>query len=291
MSNVVFTFPGKAGDAIHQFPVAYHWAKQHGKRFVAWLDERSCAMVKPLFEAQPCVEAVEFKPGIEGYNCGGQPFHFDLPTADYEGRNIYHLGLRSFPQRQLTLECLATANVPVDVEPETIAEECPFQAMARPLRVFSGANGNGEHRDGRRLLVHGQGVCPHNRQTPAVWKFLARIHGELDELFDEVCFVGSADDREVGKSVYPHWAEFDDGGDFLRLAEVMAGSQAFIGCGSAPAALAQWMKIPTLRVHDPIGSHPKVIWSGLGENQANLTEIELRKDWAGWRDRWLAVPA
>ena len=50
MSETVFTFAGKAGDALHQWPVAWWWAKQTGKRFTCWLDEASCKMVAPASE-------------------------------------------------------------------------------------------------------------------------------------------------------------------------------------------------------------------------------------------------
>ena len=71
MAETVFTFPGKAGDALHQWPIAYWWARENGKRFTCWMDERNTKIVAPLFAAQPCVEKVEFKPGVENY----QPRH------------------------------------------------------------------------------------------------------------------------------------------------------------------------------------------------------------------------
>jgi hypothetical protein len=121
--STVFTFPGRAGDACLQFPVAYQWSKVTGQKFTCWLDERSCKMVKPLFEAQPCVESVEFKPGIESYNCGGQPFHFDLPTSAFEGHTVHHLGFRSFPNRQITLETAENFNAGIEIDREALASE------------------------------------------------------------------------------------------------------------------------------------------------------------------------
>ena len=62
-----------------------------------------------------------------------------------------------------------------------------------------------------------------------------------------------------------------------------------IGCGSAPIVLAGLLKIPSVRVHDKIASDaPKVIWNNLAPNSINDTEIELRKSWPTFRDRWLA---
>jgi diadenosine tetraphosphatase ApaH/serine/threonine PP2A family protein phosphatase len=276
MSEVVMTFPGKCGDAIMQWPIAYWWAKQHGEKFTVWLDEKSCKLVAPLFAAQPCVEKVEFKDGIKSYQCGGQPWHFDLPAAEMSGRNIYHLGFRSFPERQLTLETQARCNVPMEVDIATLANTSSFEVPAPGEKV-------------NRLVLHGQGVCPHSRTTPGFWKFLASIRKEIAERFDEVVFVGSPADLDVSRIAYPDWALFDDGGDFLKLAELMVNSRAFMGCGSSPAALAGALKVPCVRVHDPIGNAPKRLWDNLGDSQLNDTELGLRASWPEWRDKWLTA--
>jgi hypothetical protein len=278
MSETIFTFPGKCGDAIMQFPVAYHWAKQHDAKFTCWMDEKSCKMVAPLFAAQPCVEKVEFKSGIANYNCGGQPWHFDLNNSEFAGRNVYHLGFRSFPERQLTLESLERSNVPVLVDVATLANTNPFEVPTSGEKV-------------NRLVLHGQGVCPHTRATPNFWKFLAANRKEIVNLFDEIVFIGSPQDREVGSIAYPEWGSFDDVGDFLKLAELMVNSRAVIGCGSSSVALAGALKVPCIRVHDPIGEFPRRIWDSLGDNQLNDTEIGLRTSWPEWRDKWLTSPA
>lgn len=273
MSNVVMTVPGKLGDAIHQAAIPYWYWREKVVPVHLWLDENSLKPLVPLFEAQPWCASVTLKPGITSYHCGGQPWHFELDTAAYEGLNIFHLGLRGFPQRQLTLECLATANVALDVDPDTLAEYSPFQV--EPIRPA------------KRLVLHGQGVCPHNRSTPSFWKFLARVWPELPTTFDEIAFVGSAEDLEVAASAYPDVERFADDGDFLKLAGFLAGSQAVIGCGSSVVALAQWLLKPTVRVHDPIASASKRIWDGLAKNQLNGTEYELRTEWPPFRERWL----
>jgi diadenosine tetraphosphatase ApaH/serine/threonine PP2A family protein phosphatase len=278
MNETIFTFAGKAGDAIMQWPIAYHWARQHDSKFTVWLDEKSCKLVAPLFAAQPCVEKVEFKEGIKSYQCGGQPWHFDLPTSEIVGKTIYHLGFRCFPERQLTLETQTRCNVPAEVDIETLANTNPFVVPAAAEKV-------------NRLVLHGQGVCPHSRTTPGFWKFLASVRHELSERFDELVFVGSPADLEVARLAYPTWALFDDGGDFLKLAEFMVDSRAVIGCGSSPVALAGALKVPCIRVHDPIGEAPRRIWDALGDNQLNDTELGLRTSWPEWRDKWLTASA
>jgi hypothetical protein len=284
VSETVATYPGKLGDALMQWPVMYQWSQQTGKTFTAWLDEKTCAGLKNLFESQACCDKVEFKPGIENYMAGGQPFHFNLESSDFKDRTVYHMGYRSFPVRQLTLESAENAKLSVKIDRRKLAQEPSFS--------FSGIEQK------NRVVLHGNPICPHTRSTPQFWKFLSGIAEELSRDFDEIVFVGSERDREVGTRAYGRredaewlgnrWQAFDDGGDWLPLARLVAGSRLVIACGSAVAALGGALKIPTIRVHDPIGGHSKNIWSSLGDNQINDTEIELRKSWPEFRDRWLA---
>ena len=275
---VIFSFPGKMGDALHQWPVVYHWAQKTGKKCELWLDEKTCAPLVPLFEAQPCVEAVKLIGGVENYSCGGQPFHMNIPTKAFAGNTVYHLGLRGFPQRQLTLEAFEASKVPVTVDPDVLASEISLEVPA-PTRY-------------NRLVLHGQPVYAHSNGTPTFWKFLYSIRTELEAMFDEIVFVGSDRDREIGLRTYPDWSAFVDGGDFLKLAGYIAGSRAMIGVGSSPIVLAGLLGIPAIRVHDPIGADaPKAIWNNIAENNLNATEIELRKMWPEWRDKWLTQKA
>ena len=270
--SLVFTMPGKLGDALHQWPIAFHYCRVNNVKCTLWLDEKSLKPLVPLFEAQPCVEKVELKLGIENYQCGGQPWHFDFPTSAYEGHTVYHLGYRSFPARQLTLECLEQSKVPLSIGVEEVAETCSIKTKPRAP-------------DGEYIMLHGQGVCPHTRSTPQFWKFLSTIWNELNERYAGVIFVGTDRDREVALSVYKGSFAFDDGGDFQKLADFMADASLVIGCGSSIVALAGALKAPCIRVHDPIAEAPKIIWSNLGSNQLNATEIELRTMWPEFRDK------
>lgn len=272
--STVFTCPGKMGDALHQTPIAYHWAKQHQAKATFWLDEKTCKPLVPLLEAQPWVESVELKGGVESYHCGGQPFHMNLPTSAFDGHTIYHLGLRGFPARQLTLECLQVSKVPVEVTPDVLATEPSLHAPVLEKK--------------NRLVLHGQPVYAHTRSVPTFWKFLAGIRGELESMFDEIVWVGNERDLEVGKRTYPEWGTFEDEGDFLELARYINGSRCMIGCGSAPIVLPGLLKVPAIRVHDPIANDaPKVIWSNLSHNNINDTEIGLRKEWPLFKAQFL----
>lgn len=270
MSETVFTFPGKIGDALHQWPVAFHWARQTQRKFTAWLDEKSLKPLVDLFASQPCVDKVEPKPGIENYNCGGQPFHFDLDTKEFKGKTVYHLGLRGFPQVQLTQYCLGTSNVPVTVSPDDLAD-------IPSLTVEAAAKSN-------RVVLHGQAVYAHTRATPGFWKFIYTIKDDLEARFDEIVFVGTPRDLEVAARTYPQWKTFDDGGSFLNLAEFIAGSELVIGTGSSVVVLPSLLKIPSIRVHDPIGDAPKAVWENIQRKHLNDTEIELRRSWPLFRD-------
>lgn len=266
--STIFTCPGKIGDCFLQYPVAYQWAKQNGKRFTLWLDEKSLAPLKGLFETQACVEAVELKPGIQNYSCGGQPYTFDLKTEDIVGHTVYHLGFRRFPERQITLQ---TA---LDVFPTM--ETAP---LAEPSILVD----HGEPKN--RLVLHGT-FTSHMSGVPRFWRFLYDHREELEERFDDIVFTGPADDVARARELYPNWGSFNDMGDFLGLARFMAESRLVIGSGSCGVALASVLGVPAVRVHDPIGEAPRVIWSGLAPNQLNDTEIGLRTSWPEFRDQW-----
>ncbi len=278
MSETVFTFAGKAGDALHQWPIAYWWARENAKPFTCWMDERTTKIVAPLFAAQLCVNKLEFKPGVEGYQCGGQPWHFDLPASDYVGREVHHLGLRNFPQRQLTLETLENSQLGLSVDQDTLAET---PSIAVPVEA------EGFTTEERICLLHGQAVYSNTKSTPQFWMFLSDIAQDLEGRFDRIVFVGNERDREVGARIYPDWETFDDHGSFLELARLMKMAKLVIGCGSSVVSLAGVLKVTSVRVHDPIGEHPKVIWSNLQKNHLNLTEPELRTAWPAFRDQWL----
>ena len=280
--STVFTFPGKMGDALHQWPIAHHWHKQTGKPFQVWLDQTTCKPLVKLFEAQPGVELVKLVEGVENYNCGGQPFHLNLPTSAFDEHTIFHMGLRGFPARQLTLECLQTSRVPVTLTAETLATERSLVAGGEEPRPGGGLG---------MLVLHGQPAYAHTGTTPTFWKFIAGVRAELEDLFENITFVGAPRDLETAERIYPDWDRYDDGGDLKKTADLVQHSDCMIGCGSAPIVLAGLLRVPGIRVHDAIaGDAPKVIWSNIGDDQVNATEIELRRDWPTFRDKYLKKP-
>jgi hypothetical protein len=274
--SIVWTAPGKIGDALLQWPIVYHYHKQNGGRATMWLDEKSLKPLVPLFESQPVVEKVELKPGIENYSMGGQPWDFALGTAEHIEHQIFHLGMRSFPQRQITLQTIEWMPFKlrnIDWTEPTIQSTLPVHF--------------------NRCVLHG--TFQSTAGTPGFWRFLNSIKEELDQEFEQVVFVGTADERERAMELYPYpgcerphvWHQFDDGGDFAALAGFMGSSRLVIGSGSSGVVLGGALKIPTIRVHDPIGDVPKTVWSNLGNNQLNATERELRTAWPKFKTRWI----
>lgn len=288
--EIVFTSPGKLGDAVLQMAVPYWYAKEQETQVSIWLDKNSCRPLVPLLERQSWVKTVELKEGVENYNCGGQPFHMNLATKDFFDRQIFHLGMRGFPQRQITLQTVEDSKVPLEVSQDNLAETPYFEVPPVDAVTVTKDGRVQELRltEGKRVLVlHGQAVCPHTRSTPAFWRFLHRIRKEVSDLFDEMIWVGNDRDRQTGISAYSTWASFDDGGSFLELARLISKATAVIGVGSSVVTLGAALKVPTIRVHDQIGDHPRAIWDNLGSNQLNRPEVDLRKDWPEWRDRWV----
>lgn len=273
MKTPTFTFPGKCGDALHQWPCAFWWHRQTGQPFDVWLDEHTCRPLVHLFQTQPGVQNVELKPGIDNWSMGGQPWHFNLEPEEHADRQFIHLGMRTFPQKQITLHALEQMAVRVEVDRRELAEIPSLVCTELP--------------PSNRVLIHGTGICAHNKRTPELWPFVASIRGLLEREFEEIVFVGSDSDRATGLRAYPNWSEFKDDGDFYELAAFMKASRLVLACGSVVAALAGQLKTPCVRVHDDIGGAAKVIWSNLGSNQLNATELELRTQWPEFRDRVL----
>lgn len=262
MKPKAFFFPGKQGDALLQWPVAYQILHDRNEQGEVWLDSGSCKSLVKLFEAQPCVSAVKLVGPSQNYSCGGQPWQGTFTTEDHVTYEIIPMGFRSFPQRQITLQ--TALDVPFEIDTDRLATESSL-VIPDPIKA-------------NRVVVHG-GFKTHQTGTPRVWRFFRDVRGELEKRFDEIVFVGTADERSRALELYPAYKDFDDHGEFLELARLIAGSSLVIGCGSSNAALASVLHVPCIRVHDLIGEFPRIIWSGLGANQWNETDAALRRMW------------
>lgn len=265
-----FWFPGRAGDTLLQAPVAAQWLKDHNEQAEMWLDSGSCSKLADLFVAQSWVSKVELKGPSDTYTCGGQPWHGKFTTEEHVAYEIVPMGMRQFPARQITLQ--TALDCPLKVETARLATEPAFDV--------------GPVEKANRVVLHGT-FQSHMSGAPRFWRVLRDIRHDLEETFDEVVFCGTPDERGRARELYPGdtcgpscvWADFDDHGSFLELARFFSGSRMVIGAGSSGAALGSVLKVPTLRIHDSIGEVAKSVWSGLGKNQWNETELELRAKW------------
>lgn len=265
--SLVFTMPGKLGDALLEWPVAHRYCVENDLKCTVWLDEATCKPLVSLFESQPCVEKVELRSGVQNYTMGGQPWDFGLKTQDHLEHDIVHLGLRKFPTRQMTIE--TADSVPLRIQDRDAMANEP--SIIAPLTTWKDY--------GNRLVLHGTYRHIHGSGVPTFWRFLSDRMEEFEQLFEEIVFIGSDAEVDRAVEVYPKCQGFKDGGDLRETAKLMLNSKLVIGTGSGMVALSGALKVPTIRVHDPIGDHPKIIWSNLGDRQWNLTEPELRKAW------------
>jgi hypothetical protein len=202
-------------------------------------------------------------PGIISWHNGGQPFDFHMLKEHYaEWEKVYHLGYRHQPTKQLTLETADVVDFKLDLE-----------ALALERSIFGSVESLGTRSS--RLLLHGTRICPHTGNPPAFWDALEQVYPFLTTRFNEIVFIGSESDRRI----YSRWegaTHFDDGGDWLKLVDFMQDSTLLIGCGSSNVALAGCVKLPTIRIHDPIGAvnggkaWDADIFANLGPKQYNL---------------------
>lgn len=246
-----------------QFPIAYWWSRENDKKITLGLDKISLSGTVSLFEAQPCVEKVILLDGITTHSKGGQPWNFGFKKEDYEKWDgVVHLGFHFLPNRQLTM--FVRDKFPfIEVDDEKLSET--------PSIVHGCISYQNPFNPKRRVVLHGQQRCPHTRRPPKFWKVLEQIAPFLDD-FEEKVFVGLASDRPTTKP--DGWTEFDDGGNWLKLANFINDSALVIGCGSSIVALAGAMKVPSIRIHDKIEGMDYRIFSNLGQNQLNLDDPE-----------------
>lgn len=260
MKNVLFTMPGKIGDAFMQWPVAFHWAREQKQKINVGVDSRMLKHVAPLFGVQPCVDKTYLLDGIEHYMCGGQPFDFQMPPTAYKSWDeVFHLGHRGPPEKQLTLDVLDYIGFDVD-----------RTRLANDRTVF----GSRIAKPKNRLLLHGMRYVQFQQILPFFWKALFESRELLEKEFEEIVFIGTRSDRMLADAC--GYKSFEDGGDFVKLVDYMQDSRLVLGCGSSMIALAGALKVPSIRIHDNAGAAeghlPPETFSNLGPHQWNLAE-------------------
>lgn len=254
MSKVLFTLPGKIGDAFHQYPIAYHWHLKHQEKFHLGLDMNMLAPLAPLFAAQEAVEKVWQLPGIESYHMGGQPFDFGFPHEAYKvWDKVYHLGFRAPAEKPITLATRDLVDYPINTK------------KLKEVRTLFGSR---PPQPRNLLLLHGSRHEMYG-ETPLFWKAIVDTWDLLVDEFDEIFFIGTSADRRIAR----RWAdaeEFDDAGDWLKLVDFMQDARLVMGGGSSMVSLAGALKVPSIRIHDPMPGWRPEVFTNFGPYQWNL---------------------
>lgn len=261
MSKVVFTFPGKLGDFFHQWPIAYHYGKMFGD-FHVGLDQRLLKPIAGLVARQPHVEHVWLLPGIEHYQIGGQPFDFGMPYQEYKHWDkVYHLGFRDAPEKPITLQCR-----------EYVDFKIPTKALKRECTLV----GEREPRPRNLLLLHGRRYDMYG-EFPNFWHALWESWDLLKAEFDEIEWIGLPEEKRISDKF--GGTDFDDGGDWVKLVDEMRDARLVMGVGGAMVALAGALKVPSIRIHDPVLGFREEVFANFGERQWNLgTDADYRKE-------------
>ena len=250
--SVLFTFPGKIGDTLHQWPLVFHWAREQQKKIVVGLEATSLGPLVRLFRNQPCVEDVAMLYGIEHWGVGGQPWDFGFKTADYDKWDaVHHMGFRAMPNKRLTL--FQQNVLKVAASHSEIAETPSLVPCASEVKKS-------------KCVIHG------TQNSGNLWRLMSECDNLIRRCFEQVVFVGSGVDLTLLEA--RGLDRFDDRGDFLSLAEFISDAAMVIGCGSSVVALAGAMKVPSIRVPElHIASD---IYANLGPGQWNLQRYRDR---------------
>jgi len=233
-SRVLFTFPGKIGDALHQWPIARQWAEENDTQIEVGLSAKIQPLAGLLLK-QPYVSRLHLLPGITSDDVGGQPWDFGWKADKKEWDEVFHLGFRDFPREGLMRHVYERAGVPLKASFEDVWS----QPSIEPFWV--GPVGN------LPCVLHG------NKARPSYYKALVKCLPVISKTFDPLCWAGSADEWPLG-------ADFKGNGLPLEtVAEHIAHCALVFAASSSIAALAGAQGAPCLRIGEP---HliPQAIW-------------------------------
>lgn len=256
--KVMWTFPGKLGDAFLQWPVAKCWANEREQKITVGLAKQIAAL-EPVFRLQPEVEDVVLLDGIHSFHMGGQPFDFDFSKKDYEPWDeVYHAGFANFPTYQITQFVRDQMGLRI---PAALLESARIELGPREPQGY--------------LAIHATPKS-NNGELPRVKPLLRACRHGIAKRFSAVWSVGVREDW-ASTDDWIDSTPFDDGGDWVKLGRFLLGANLVIACGSSMAAYAGALGVPCVRVHDTIGNNLNpAIWSNLGPDQYNFTSLRLQ---------------
>jgi hypothetical protein len=244
VSDVLFTFPGKLGDTLFQWPVARKWAEENGTQIDVGLDKSAWAL-EPILRKQAVVADVILLSGVTDYFCGGQPWHFGWKQDQRGYREVFHLGFRDFPHKGLLRNTYEL--VPLKASYEELAELPSLDPFwIKPEGPLT-------------CILHG------TKTRPRFLTAFLRAMGTkiLTSGFDRLFWAGSSDEWPWPNAVTLPPPPLE------RVVEEMTRCAFVFGASSGIVALAGAMKAPCLRVGEP-ALRPDWIWKNTGPNQWNV---------------------
>ncbi len=253
--KVLFTVPGRLGDALFRLPIAYQYALEHKITVDICLDHTLVCMI-PLLQKQTWVRTVFYEAGIYRWDNGGQPYDFGGHPDFKLWPQVYHLGYRNPPNGNLTMSSYRQSEVPLSPEREarllvSSCIHCPADLPIRPPRD---------------LCVHVSAGIDHSSPNTARRNkdALATIMPVIDKLafhFDKVLLVGRGDTDETRYLMglgHPKIRRFDDGGDLWVMTKQLCKS-ILIGTYSSMWALATIANLPQVVIMDQLYYTPDKI--------------------------------
>lgn len=233
--GLLVTFPGKLGDLLYSLPAARALGRRLGLP-VELMTSAYCAAALPLLERQPYLAGVHLDPAyrLQALGFGCQPWRMSEPPGY---RRVLHLGFRpqrarrlAFRQHLIEYFFLSLGHhYGIALEPE-LDESYLFLEPPPPLAPY--------------LLLHPWGQSL-EQAAPA---------GFREALFDywrRLVGLAALPVRLVlgpGEDAGPlaRLGEVHRPPDLLELARLIRDAACFLGVESAPAAVANGLKVPRL---------------------------------------------
>lgn len=240
MSRVLFTFPGKMGDALHQWPIARQWALENDTKIEVGLG-RTAHCLAELLTQQSVVKEIRLLGGIKNEDNGGQPYDFGWGDDRKEWDEVFHLGFRNFPTRGLMRETYDL--VPLKASFEEVWNTPSIEPFWKPPEGVL-----------RPLILHG------TKTRPEFYKAMIRCFRILEKHFQPIVWAGRPDE-------WPQPADFDgDGLPIVEVANRISYSGLVFAASSGIAALAGAQGAPCIRIGE---KHllPSEIWDNPGRFQ------------------------
>jgi hypothetical protein len=242
-----FTFPGRMGDLLMQWPVAYQWHKKTGEQFrVVTCEHWNMPRMLPLLETQKCVAEVTVMSGIiNDDSCGGQPWHFNLK----EDPDYFHMGYQDRPNMQLTDFTLKYFPEPLDRD--AVLNEASLDMGER----------------------NPQNYCVFFAKPHQNWETALELMQKVTDRFDKVYVIGLPEDlsyicQNVPDTCWQKWHNVDSKTpDLLSDARLIRDARVVITINSLVPTISNVLKVPTVVVHR---AQPFQTYSNTGPNQFNF---------------------